>query len=357
MSITIFDPITVGSLQLPNRIVMAPMTRNRAGEGHAPTDLNALYYAQRASAGLILTEASQVCPEGQGYPGTPGIYSEAQVAGWRKVTAAVHARGGRIALQLWHVGRISHPSLQPDGKLPVAPSAIRPAGETFTGRGMEPFVTPRALERDEIPGVVAQYAHGARMAKEAGFDAVQIHGANGYLVDQFLRDGSNQRSDEYGGAIENRARFLFEVTAAVVDVWGGDRVSVRLSPHNPFNDMRDSDPVGDFTYAAQGLNRYGLAFLEIMEGGADQNDLATPHIRKAFHGPLMVNGGYTLERANATLEAGKADLVSFGVPFLANPDLPARLAKGASLNDPVRATFYGGGAEGYTDYPALDATA
>jgi N-ethylmaleimide reductase len=352
-TVTVFDPIKVGSLELPNRIVMAPMTRNRAGEGNAPTDLNALYYAQRASAGLILTEASQVCPEGLGYPGTPGIYTAEQVAGWRKVTAAVHEHGGRIALQLWHVGRISHPSLQPDGALPVAPSAIKPAGEAFTSKGMEPFVTPRALEHDEIAGVVAQYIHGAQLAKEAGFDGVQVHAANGYLVDQFLRDGSNHRTDEYGGSVENRTRFLFEVTAAVVGVWGGDRVSVRLSPQNPFNDMSDSDPISTFTYAAQGLNRFGLAFLEIMEGGADAHNPATPHIRAAFHGPLMVNGGYTLDKANAALAAGKADLVSFGVPFLANPDLPSRLAQGAPLNDPVRATFYGGGAQGYTDYPAL----
>jgi N-ethylmaleimide reductase len=352
-TVTIFDPIKVGSLELPNRIAMAPMTRNRAGEGNAPTDLNALYYQQRASAGLILTEATQVCPEGLGYPGTPGIYSEEQVVGWRKVTSAVHERGGRITLQLWHVGRISHPSLQPGGALPVAPSAIKPAGESVTGKGMEPFVTPRALEHDEIAGVVAHYAHGARLAKEAGFDGVQVHAANGYLIDQFLRDGSNHRTDEYGGSVENRTRFLYEVTEAVVSVWGGDRVSVRFSPQNPFNDMHDSDPISTFTYAAQGLNRFGLAFLELMEGGADEGGLATPHIREVFHGPLMVNSGYTLEKANAALAAGKADLVSFAVPFLANPDLPRRLAEQAPLNAPERATFYGGGAHGYTDYPTL----
>jgi len=348
----LFTPITLAGLTLPNRIAMAPMTRNRAGEGHVPTDLMATYYAQRASAGLIVTEATQVSSLSIGYPNTPGIHTPEQAAGWRKVTEAVHAAGGRIWLQLWHVGRIAHPTLM-DGQQPVAPSAIAAKGETFTGKGMEPFVTPRALATDEITQVVDQYVQGASYAKEAGFDGVEVHGANGYLIDQFLRDGSNHRTDEYGGSPENRARFLYEVTCAVTSVWGGGKVGVRLSPVNPYNDMSDSDPMATFTTAAQGLNDYGLAYLHVVEPIGAEGTPVTSAIRSVFRRPLIVNGGYTRETANDAIASGAADLVAFGVPFISNPDLPQRLAANAPLNPSDRATFYGGGAEGYTDYPAL----
>lgn len=348
----LFTPITLAGLTLPNRIAMAPMTRNRAGEGHVPTDLMATYYAQRASAGLIITEATQVSPLSIAYPNTPGIHTPEQAAGWRKITEAVHAAGGRIWLQLWHVGRVAHPSLM-DGQQPVGASAIAAKGETFTGKGMEPFVTPRALTTEEITQVVDQYAQGATYAKEAGFDGVEIHGANGYLIDQFLRDGSNQRTDEYGGSAENRTRFLNEVTCAVTSVWGGGKVGVRLSPVNPFNDMSDSAPLETFTQAARGLNDYGLAYLHVLEPLNHEGDPVTPAIREVFRRPLIVNGGYTRETADDAISAGAADLVAFGVPFISNPDLPQRFAQNAPLNPPDRTTFYGGGAEGYTDYPAL----
>jgi N-ethylmaleimide reductase len=348
----LFTPITLAGLTLPNRIAMAPMTRNRAGEGHVPTDLMATYYAQRASAGLMITEATQVSPLSIAYPGTPGIHTPEQAAGWRKVTDAVHATGGHIWLQLWHVGRIAHPTLM-DGQQPVAPSAIAAQGETFTGKGMEAFVTPHALTTDEITQVVDQYAQGATYAKEAGFDGVEIHAANGYLIDQFLRDGSNQRTDEYGGSPENRARFLYEVTCAVTSVWGGGKVGVRISPVNPFNDMSDSDPLTTFTKVAEGLNDYGPGYLHVVEPVSGAGTPVTPAIRKVFRRPLIVNGGYTRDTADAALASGVADLVAFGVPFISNPDLPQRLADNTPLNPPDRATFYGGGAEGYTDYPAL----
>jgi N-ethylmaleimide reductase len=355
----LFTPIEIGPLILPNRVVMAPLTRNRAGPGNAPTAQNAEYYVQRASAGLIVTEATQVSPQGVGYPGTPGIHSERQVAGWRLVTDAVHAAGGRIFLQLWHVGRISHPSLQPDGALPVAPSAIAPKGEAFTASGPQPFVTPRALETEEIPGIVAQFEHGARLAQAAGFDGVEIHAANGYLIDQFLRDGTNRRSDRYGGSLANRAHLLLEVTEAVAGVWGAARVGVRLSPRSPFNDMSDSDPRATFGHATLALAPFGLAYLHIVEPvgslPAGTPPLA-PDLKAAFDGPLMVNGGYTRALAEAALAAGAADLASFGAAFLANPDLPLRLARNAPLNPPDPATFSGGDRHGYTDYPPLDAT-
>jgi N-ethylmaleimide reductase len=354
----LFTPAQVGALTLPNRVVMAPMTRNRAGAGNVPGALAVEYYTQRASAGLIITEATQVSPQGVGYPGTPGIHDAAQVAGWRAVTDAVHAAPGRIFLQLWHVGRISHPSLQPDGALPVAPSAIKPKGDAFTASGPQPFVTPRALATEEIPGVVAQFEIGARLAKEAGFDGVELHGANGYLIDQFLRDGTNRRTDRYGGSLANRARFLLEVTEAVAGVWGADRVGVRLSPRGDFNDMSDSDPRATFGHAALALAPFGLAYLHIVEPvgslPAGTAPLA-PRLKEAFGGPLMVNGGYTRALAEAAIANGEADLVSFGAPFLANPDLPRRLAKDAPLNPPDPATFYGGDALGYTDYPPLAA--
>lgn len=352
----LYTPVTVGSLKLPHRVVMAPMTRNRAAEGQVPTPLMADYYAQRASAALIITEATQFSLQGYGYPNTPGIHTDAQVEGWRRVTDAVHARGGHIYLQLWHVGRISHPVMQPGGALPVGPSAIAAEGTLYTSEGPKAFVTPRALELDELPGIVRGFAEGARRAREAGFDGVEVHGANGYLLDQFLRDGSNHRTDAYGGSVENRARLLLEATEAVAGEIGADRTAVRLSPTNPFNSMKDSDPVKTFGYAAGALDTLGLAYLHVM---APVNDAETPRLlpllRERFRGPLMVNGGHSLQSANAVLKDRLADLVSFGVPFLANPDLPERLLKGAPLNAPDQATFYGGDARGYTDYPALAA--
>lgn len=355
LAVDLFTPVKLGRLKLPNRFVMAPMTRNRASAGDVPHRLNAEYYAQRASAGLIVTEASQVSPQGKGYPGTPGIYSAGQVEGWKLVTSAVHARSGRIFLQLWHVGRISHPTLQPDAALPVAPSAIKPAGETFTGKGMEPFVEPRALTTEEIPGIVGQFRDGAANALAAGFDGVEIHAANGYLPDQFLRDGTNRRTDRYGGSPENRARFLLEVTEAVAGIWGADRVGVRLSPAGSFNDMRDSNPQHIFEYAAQQLGNFGLAYLHVVDTGEQPFDY--PRLRLAFNGTFIINGAYTKARANAALAGGEADLVAFGTLFLANPDLPERFARNTPLNEPDRGTFYGGTEKGYTDYPPLESVA
>jgi N-ethylmaleimide reductase len=354
--INLLSPYKLGNLELPNRMVMAPLTRNRAGDGNVPGPLNAKYYVQRASAGLIITEASQVSPQGLGYPGTPGIHSPEQVEGWKLVTDAVHQEGGRIFLQLWHVGRISHPDLQPDRALPVAPSAITPQGNVLTYEGMKPFVTPRALETSEIPGIVETYRQGAANALEAGFDGVEVHGANGYLLDQFLRDGTNHRTDDYGGSIENRARLLSEVTEAVAEIWGANRVGVRLSPSGTFNDMQDSQPLATFGYAAEVLNRFGLAYLHIIEvmeadlrhGGTE---VPTSYLRDRFTGTLMVNGGYDRDRGDAVLAQGGADLVSFGTLFLANPDLPQRFVQNLPLNQADPTTFYGGGEEGYTDYP------
>ena len=351
----LFSPITVGALQLPNRIVMAPLTRNRAGEGNAPWALNATYYEQRASAGLLITEGSQVSPQGLGYQDTPGNYSAVQVAGWRLVTDAVHARGGRIVLKLWHVGRVSHPLLQPGGALPIAPSAIAPVGMSLTPVGKQPFVTPRALETQEIPGIVAQFAHGARNAKAAGFDGVEIHGANGYLIDQFIRDGSNHRTDEYGGSLDNRTRFVREILDAVIAVWGADRVGLRLSPTNFNNGMSDSDPVATFSGVARAIDSLGLAYLHVVElvTAPPSTPRTVPAIRAAFHGCLMVNGGYDRATATAILRSGVADLVAFGALYIANPDLVERFRTGAELTVPNRATFYGGDARGYTDYPAV----
>ena len=354
----IFSPFTLGPLQLPNRVVMAPMTRNRAGRGNVPGPLNATYYAQRASAGLIISEATQISPQGVGYPGTPGIHSAEQVAGWKTVTEAVHAAGGRMVLQLWHVGRISHPSLQPDGALPVAPSAIAPAGQAMTLEGMKPFVTPRTLDTSEIAGIVEDYRRAAHNAHEAGFDGIELHGANGYLIDQFLRDGSNRRTDRYGGTPLNRARFLIEVVEAIVGEWGGARVGARLSPTNPFNDMADSNPAVTFATAVGELNRFGLAYLHVVEPAASDPvaNGEAPDIRffrKLWRGALMANKGYDLARGNAVIHHGWADLVSFAVLFLANPDLPIRFRRGGPFNPPDRKTFYGGTAAGYTDYPPM----
>ena len=355
--IDLLSPVKLGPYDLPNRIVMAPMTRNRAEEGNRPGPMNVTYYAQRASAGLIVTEATQVSPQGVGYPNTPGIHTPEQIAGWRLVTDAVHARGGRIFLQLWHVGRISHPSLQPGGALPVAPAAIQPAGTAYTYEGPKTFVTPRALATEEIPGVVAQFRTGAENALQAGFDGVEIHAANGYLIDQFLRDGTNRRTDRYGGSVENRARFLFEVVEAVTEVWGPGRVGVRLSPLGAFNDMRDSDPAALFGYVAERLSDYPLAYLHMIE--IDEDDWRRPEfdfgrLRRRYRGLYIANGGYDRERASRAIQDGEADLIAFGRLFLANPDLPERFRQNAPLNTPDPSTFYGGGERGYIDYPALE---
>jgi N-ethylmaleimide reductase len=358
-SLDIFSPFKLGPLRLPNRVVMAPMTRNRAGRGNAPGPLNATYYAQRASAGLIISEATQISPQGVGYPGTPGIHSAEQIAGWKSVTEAVHAAGGRMFLQLWHVGRISHPSLQPGGALPVAPTAIAPAGQAMTAEGMKPFVTPRALDTAEIAGIVEDYRLAARNARIAGFDGVELHGANGYLIDQFLRDRTNRRTDHYGGTALNRARFLIEVTEAAVGECSAEHVGVRLSPTNPFNDIGDSNPATTFATLVSELNRFALAYLHVVEPAASDPMPAgaVPDIRffrKLWRGALIGNKGYDLERANAVIRDGFADLVSFAVLFLANPDLPIRFRHGGPFNPPDRKTFYGGTAAGYTDYPPID---
>ena len=351
---TLFTPTDAGALRLPNRMVMAPMTRSRAGAGHVPTPLMALYYRQRASAGLIISEATQVAPEGVGYPDTPGLHTDEQGAGWRHVTDEVHAAGGRIVLQLFHVGRISHPSWQPYGRLPVAPSAIKPDGHAATAVGPRPFVRPRALETWEITDIVQQFADAARRARAAGFDGVEIHAANGYLIDQFLRDGANRRADAYGGSVANRIRFLLEVTEAVVGTWGEGRVGVRLSPANPLNDMRDSDPLGTFTAAATALDTMELAYLHLVEPRHASQVRTLSSIRAAFRGPLIVNGGYTAADAAAAIANGEADMVSFGTLFLANPDLVQRVGAGAPLNEADVSTFYGGGSRGYTDYSTWD---
>ncbi len=358
----LFSPLTLGPLTLPNRMVMAPLTRNRAAGGDVPSDLAVTYYTQRATAGLIISEATQISPQGKGYPNTPGIYSAAQVAGWRKVTDPVHAAGGHIFLQLWHVGRVSHPSTQIDGELPVAPSAIKPSGKIMTTAGEREFVTPRALETSELPGIVADYKTAAQNAKDAGFDGVEIHAANGYLLDQFLRDSTNQRTDEYGGSVENRARLLLEVAAAVIEVWGADRVGTRLSPYSGFNDIHESDPITTFTYVAEKLRGLGLVYLHVIEPVNSDHPMAMPEsetkpiapiLHKAFGGAFMVNGGYNKETGTAAVESGDADLICFGVPFIANPDLVKRYQTDAALNTPDQPTFYGGDAHGYTDYPAL----
>lgn len=360
-AIDLFTPLSLGPLILNNRLAMAPLTRNRSTPEGVPTALNVEYYRQRAGAGLLISEGTCISPQAVGYPLTPGIWSDAQVAGWKTVTEAVHQAGGRIFCQLWHVGRVSHPSLQPEGQLPLAPSAIAPAGEAVTYQGMQTFVTPRALETAELPGIVDQYRHAAAQAKAAGFDGVEVHAANGYLLDEFLRDGSNQRTDAYGGDVDNRARLLLEVLEAVCEDWGADRVGVRLSPIQPFNDMRDSNPQGTFSRVVELLNRFGLAYLHLTEMGKDAPGAAGPHfdpltLRDTWKGVLMTNAGYDRDSANAVLAAGRADLVAFGALYIANPDLPARFRAGAPLNTPDPATFYGGDAKGYTDYPFMDAT-
>ncbi|WP_438016322.1 alkene reductase [Sorangium sp. So ce315] len=354
----LFSPFALGPLSLPNRLVMAPMTRCRAGEGNVPTELNALYYEQRASAGLIITEATQVSAQGVGYLRTPGVHTDAQVAGWRLVTDAVHRAGGRIFAQLWHVGRASHVSFQPGRQAPVSSSAIPIRNRhAHTPEGTQPYSTPRALETDEIPGVVAQFEDGARRARAAGFDGIELHAANGYIIDQFLRDGVNRRTDRYGGSIQNRSRFLLEIVEAVTGVFDPDRVGVRVSPRADFNDMSDSDPKALFGHVAAELSARKLVYLHVVEPvdgqAGDAADRVMPLLRERFRGVLVANGGYTLEAAEQALRAGAADLVSFGAPFLANPDLPERLLRRAPLNPPDVATFYSEGPRGYTDYPRL----
>lgn len=347
---TLFDPIQVGDLQLPNRIIMAPLTRCRADEGRIPNALMAEYYVQRASAGLILSEATSVTPMGVGYPDTPGIWSEDQVRGWLNVTRAIHANGGRIFLQLWHVGRVSDP-LYLNGELPVAPSAIKPDGHVSLVRPIKEFVTPRALETEEIADIVEAYRHGAENAKAAGFDGVEIHGANGYLLDQFLQDSTNQRQDQYGGSIENRARLLLEVTDAAIGVWGAGRVGVHLAPRRDSHDMGDSNPRETFGYVARELGKRGVAFICTREKEGD--DSLTPYIKEQFGGLVIANERFTKAQANTWLAEGKADAVAFGIPFIANPDLVERLAQDAPLNEPRPELFYGKGPVGYLDYPRL----
>lgn len=356
----LFSPVQVGPYDLKNRIVMAPLTRSRAGPGNVPNRLNALYYAQRASAGLIVSEATQISPEGQGYIATPGIHSAAQIDGWKLVTKAVHGAGGRMVLQLWHVGRISHPSFQPGGALPIAPSAIKPDAQAFTEKGFEPIPTPRALATTEIPVIVAQYAQGAKNALAAGFDGVEVHAANGYLIDQFLRDRTNRRSDPYGGGIENRGRFLMEVVDAVTAAVGPERTGVRISPQNTQNDIADSDPQSLFNHVAMGLAGRGLAYLHVIEGdtsGAAVAPFDYGALKHLFGGVIVANNGFDKASANAAIAEDRADLVAFGKAFIANPDLVTRLLLDAPLLEVNRETLYGGKEEGYTDYPVLHAVA
>jgi len=354
---TLFSPYTLGDIPLNNRFVLSPMTRSRALDGNVANPLAATYYVQRASAGLMITEGTQVSPQGVGYIRTPGIHSPEQVEGWKHVTDAVHRVGGTIFAQLWHVGRVSHPDFH-GGTLPVAPSALPVEGEAFTNNGKVKIPTPRALETRELRGIVEQFRKGAENAKAAGFDGVELHGANGYLLDQFLRDGSNVRTDAYGGSISKRARLPLEVAEAVAGVFGASRVGYKLSPYFPGYSMSDSNPVATFSFIAKELGKLGLGYLHVSEAIAgpmkvDGTARATAYIRDAFDGTLIVNGGYDAASAEAAIARGEADLVAFGVPFLANPDLPLRYRKRTALNTPDATTFYAGEAKGYTDYPAL----
>lgn len=352
---TLFDPLTLGAITLSNRIIMAPLTRGRADAGGIPNAMMAEYYGQRADAGLIISEATAISPEGYGWRGAPGIWNDAQVEGWKQVTAAVHAKGGRIFLQLWHMGRISHPDFL-EGKLPVAPSAIAAIGQSHTPLGKKDFVVPRALEIDEIRALPATYATAAKRAIAAGFDGVEIHGANGYLIDEFLRDGSNQRTDAYGGSIENRTRLLNEIATAIVGAVGADKVGVRFSPLSPHNSMHDSNPVATFSHAATLMQALGIAYVHVVEGlpghrmfGAGER--VTPHIRNAFRGMLIANGGYDASLGNAAIAATEADAISFGMMFIANPDLVSRLRHNQPLNAVDQEHLYTSGPQGYTDYP------
>jgi len=359
---TLLSPLKLGAITAPNRVFMAPLTRNRALPDGVPAPLAKTYYAQRASAGLIISEATQVSAMAKGYKDTPGIHTDAQTEKWREIVDAVHEAGGRIALQLWHVGRISHSSLLPGGASPLAPSALRANAKTFTESGFEDTSAPRAMNKADIDQTIADFADGARRAREAGFDLVEVHAANGYLIDQFLRDGSNTREDAYGGSIENRVRFLKEVMEAVTAEVGADRVGVRLAPTGAFNDMADSDPKALFLHAVETLNPLGLAYLHVVEQfpGADtsvEERVILDAVREAWTGPYITNGDHTAASGEARIKENRADAVAYGRPFIANPDLPERFAKDAPLNTPDQATFYGGGAEGYTDYPFLDEAA
>jgi N-ethylmaleimide reductase len=349
----LFSPISLGSMTLANRIIMAPLTRNRAGDGNVPQDMNVEYYRQRAEAGLIISEGSQISASGVGYPGTPGIHSNLQVEGWKRVTEAVHDQGGRIFIQLWHTGRISHSSLQPGHILPVAPSALKAAGQAMTDQGLQDFETPHALTLKELPGIVDEYATAAQNAKKAGFDGVELHAANGYLLDQFLRDGTNRREDDYGGDITNRMRLLVEVVEKCIEVWDSHRVGVRVSPENTFNDIKDSQPQQTFNAIAKKLSDYPLAYLHVLEGDmmTGKREVDYVALRNCFSGLYMANNGYDLDSSNNAIAQNHADMVAFGKLFIANPDLPERFAKNLPLNKPDHATFYGGDEKGYTDYP------
>ena len=353
----LLEPFKLGPITLPNRFAMAPLTRNRALEGLVPNPLAVEYYGQRASAGLLITEATQVSQQGQGYQDTPGIYSKEQIAGWRKVTERVHAQGGHIFLQLWHVGRISHTSLQPNGGAPVAPSAIVAKTKTFVGGSFADVSEPRALELSEIPGIIDSFKKGAANAIAAGFDGVEVHGANGYLLDQFAKDGTNKRTDAYGGSIENRARLMLEVAKVVTAEAGAERTGIRISPVTPANDVSDSNPQPLFDYIVDHLNAQKLVYIHVIEGATGgPRDIAPfdyGSLRKRFKGAYIANNGYDFALAAKVLAANEADLIAFGKPFIANPDLVERLKSGAPLNTPDKATFYGGGAKGYTDYPVL----
>lgn len=353
----LLNPIKLGAVELKNSVVMAPLTRNRAAEGNVPQDLNVEYYSQRATAGLIITEATQVSPEGVGYPSTPGIHSSEQIEGWRKVTEAVHEKGGKIFNQFWFCGRISHPSMLPDNQLPVSASAIKPQGEAITYEGMQEYVEPHALETDEIKNIVDQYRVAANNAKAAGFDGVEVHAANGYLIDQFLRDGTNQRVDNYGGSVENRTRFLMQVLDAVYEAWEPSHVGVRISPENSFNDIRDSNPQKTFNEVAERLSTHGLAYLHVLEGDmlTQERTVDYQQIKDRFNGKYMANCGYSQATAEAAIAEKRADVIAFGSLYISNPDLVKRFASGAELNQPDQATFYGGDGHGYTDYPFLEA--
>lgn len=353
MNASLNDSLKVGALELPNRIIMAPLTRMRAGEGRAPNEMMATYYAQRSGAGLILSEATSVSAMGVGYPNTPGIWSAEQVEGWRAITDSVHAAGGRIFLQLWHVGRISHSSYL-EGEMPVAPSAIAAEGNVSVLRPETPFETPRALETDEIAGIVDDFRKGAQNAQAAGFDGVEVHGANGYLIDQFLEQKTNTRTDAYGGSVENRARLLLEITDTLIGVWGADRVGVHLSPRCDMHDMGDSDPLALFGYVAKQLGERGIAFICARESKAD--DSLGPQLKELFGGVYIANESFTPESAQASIASGEFDAVAFGKLYIANPDLEKRIERGAQLTEPDPDTFYGGGSEGYTDLPALEET-
>jgi len=356
----LYSPFKLGNLTLNNRCVMAPLTRNRANAAREPGDINATYYEQRATAGLIIAEATQICPEGQGYISTPGIYSEGQIEGWKKVTNAVHKKNGKICLQLWHVGRISHSELLPNNMPPQAPSAIRAKAKTFISSGLADVSEPKTLELDEIKSLVKQYAEAALNAQKAGFDMVEVHAANGYLIDQFLRDKTNHRTDQYGGSIENRARFLLDVIDEMITVYPPNLIGCRISPASTFNDIDDSDPQTLYSYVVSELGKRKLAYLHIIEGETDGRRDANPKVnfaelKKLFkaHGGMniMTNNGYNMAMAESAIENGEADLVAFGVPFLANPDLVKRLENNYPLNTPDQKSFYGGTEKGYTDYP------